>query len=176
MCVKHYDRWKTKGSPHKTAFHVEKHGLVKHSLYPTWQNMRRRCHYRKATEYHNYGGRGIRVCKRWDNSFSTFLKDMGEKPSSKHTLDRIDNDGDYTPENCRWATQVEQRMNTRVRVDNTSGYKGVSWNKRRSKWRAFINIDGQRIELGYYKYKGDAIKMRITAKSLLTANESKIVQ
>lgn len=80
--------------------------------YRTWQCMITRCNERYATEYKNYGGRGIKVCKRW-KKFENFLKDMGERPSGK-TLDRINNDGNYEPSNCRWATPKEQKRNSRT--------------------------------------------------------------
>ncbi len=81
--------------------------------YKLWQNMRARCNTQSATGYHRYGGRGIKVCERWLTSFDVFLGDVGLAPTSKHSLDRIDNDGIYEPGNVRWATQKEQCRNTR---------------------------------------------------------------
>ena len=76
-----------------------------------WENMKTRCYNEECKYYQNYGGRGISVCDEWRNSYQTFLKDMGRRPSSEHSIDRIDNDGDYKPSNCRWATHTEQNRN-----------------------------------------------------------------
>jgi hypothetical protein len=93
---------KTHGCSH---YHVTKE-------YGSWQGMKSRCNNPNDPEYKNYGGRGILVCDRWSNSFETFLSDMGERPENK-TLDRIDPNGNYTPENCKWSSPKEQLRNTR---------------------------------------------------------------
>jgi len=83
--------------------------------YMTWGRMKHRCYNPNNSGYRNYGGRGIKVCKRWEN-FEMFLSDMGPKPSKKHSIDRIDNDKGYSPSNCRWATKLQQARNKRDRL------------------------------------------------------------
>lgn len=83
--------------------------------YMAWVSMHQRCSNPSSASYVDYGARGIRVCERWA-SFESFLHDMGPRPSGEHSIDRVDNDGGYSPDNCRWATRVQQTRNTRRSV------------------------------------------------------------
>jgi hypothetical protein len=88
------------------------HGRTQTIEYRSWAHAKERCMNPNAKSYARYGGRGITMCRRWRNSFEAFFADMGPKPSPKHSLDRINNDGPYSPKNCRWATQLQQARNT----------------------------------------------------------------
>ena len=88
------------------------HGMTRTPTYRSWSHMVGRCRNPQNDAWHNYGGRGIQVCARW-NSFESFLADMGERPAGM-SIDRINNDGNYEPGNCRWATTKQQRMNART--------------------------------------------------------------
>src|ERR1039458_5005472 len=94
--------------------HIQ-HGLSTHPLYKTWLNIRQRCNTETCVDYRDYGGRGITVDPRWDD-FAVFLDDVGQRPSKQHSLDRIDNEGNYEPGNVRWATAKEQTANRRPAV------------------------------------------------------------
>lgn len=114
-------------------------GQTKHFLYSTYTGMKNRCYTKSHKMYAYYGGRGIKVCERWlgQNGFNNFVKDMGDKPTRQHTLDRINSDGDYEPENCKWSTRWEQSNNRR----NNGEIVGVYYIKQANQWRGQLVIN-----------------------------------
>ena len=111
-------------------------GMCRSPEYATWEAMKQRCYNPSQTGYQHYGGRGIGMCVRWRDSFTNFFDDMGPRPFPRATIDRIDNEGDYCPENCRWASHVEQGQNTRKTRRLT--YKGETMGLRAWARRAGI--------------------------------------
>ena len=117
---------------------VTKHGMTDTPTYMSWVAARSRCRYKKNIGYKSYGGRGIDICDRWYDSFKNFLEDMGERPEGT-SLDRIDGSKGYSPDNCRWATLVEQSSNRRHTSPCTSKYRGVSYKKTNGKWLSTLS-------------------------------------
>lgn len=101
----------------KIAASKTTHGWHGRPEYFVWKTMRQRCSNQNSKDYPDYGGRGIQICERWAD-FSAFITDMGARPSDGHSIDRIDPNGNYCPENCRWATASEQRLNQRRNKSN----------------------------------------------------------
>jgi len=138
------------------------HGMAGTSEYISWANMKARCFNPNYKHYSNWGGRGITVCDRWLNSFENFLADIGLKPTSKHSLDRIDNDGDYFPENCKWSTRVEQQNNRRYNHLITIGCVTLTiaqWTKEMGFGETVI---GDRLKLGWSEF--DAVMTPLRSK------------
>lgn len=100
--------------------------------YDAWVRMHQRCNNPMATQYKDYGGRGIKVCASW-KVYENFLADMGEAPEG-HSLDRINNNKGYCKENCRWATAKQQAQNRRMQSNNTSGVSGINFDKASGRW------------------------------------------
>lgn len=143
----------------------ESHHETKTRLYKIWIGMKSRCYYKASNSFKNYGGRGIIVCDEWIHSFKDFSEwAIKNGYDDSLTIDRIDPDGNYCPENCRWATMSVQEFNKRKSPKNTSGTTGVSYNKAMKKWVAYIRKDGKQHWLGSYKCIDDAIKARKDAE------------
>lgn len=138
-------------------------GMTKHPLYSTYRGMIQRCEDKNHVRYQYYGGRNIKVCTKWREDFFSFVRDMGEKPSLQHSLDRTNNEGDYTPENCRWANATEQTRNRSLFSNNTQGVTGVS--KHGKYFRAYINVNKERVWLGLFKDLGEAVNARLKGEA-----------
>lgn len=125
----------------ETRNSARRHGRVKDGEYRAWAGAKSRCFNQKNHAYSRYGGRGITMCDRWKNSFKNFLEDMGNRLTPNHSLDRIDNDGDYCPENCRWATPTEQANNTHKNHRITIGGFTLTV----AEWARKLEVDPDRI-------------------------------
>ena len=148
-----------------------KHGRSSTRLYQIWNQVVQRCTNPKSEKYEYYGGRGIKLCDRWLD-VDLFFVDM-EEVYDKHvdiygekdtTIDRIDPNGDYEPNNCRWTTRSQQSRNTRVRPTSLTGVHGVYWNDLRNKWEASISVGKRKKYLGIFDDVEEAIAVRKQAE------------
>lgn len=132
----------------------EKHGMSYTKIYRVWRGIIERCKDINNRNYQNYGGRGIDICERWEKSFSSFLVDMGNPPTKNHSIERIDNDGNYEPSNCRWATRKEQMNNKRNNV--FLEYNGKT--QTLSQWadEFGLPLETLRVRINRYKWSVDA--------------------
>lgn len=146
----------------------QKHGLSDHPVYDCWVAMKARCYNKKNHAYKWYGARGIKVCDQWLNSFEDFLNDMG-MPKGK-TLDRINVNGNYSPDNCRWITHQEQQLNR----TNNNKHPGVSYEKSRNKYVAEIRANNKRYFLGRFDLLEDAQHARRKAEVELWRTEAQL--
>lgn len=137
--------------------HFTVHGGNGSREYSSYISMLHRCYNDTRVGYDNYGGRGIKICDRWLESFKNFLQDMGERPENT-TLDRIDNDEGYCKENCRWSVKQVQSHNRRKKPEASSKYLGVCYNERYNKWSARITINGVTNFIGSFNNEVDAAK------------------
>jgi hypothetical protein len=152
MCSQHYQKWRAQGdalAPHGNTKHgFSPRNAPKSPEYHSWLCMIQRCTNPKQRSYQNYGGRGIKVCERW-GKFENFLADMGLRPTPEHSIERKDVNGNYEPNNCRWATKKEQARNARSNRLLTIGGRTQclnAWAEELGKERSVIK---QRLKLGW---------------------------
>lgn len=129
----------------------KKQPLIERPEYRSWNAMMQRCLNPKDPSYSRYGGKGVTVCDRW-RDFTVFLDEMGKRPDGT-SLDRIDNNGNYEPTNCRWASLAQQARNRGMNKRNTSGYKGVSWHPKGKNWRVKIYVKPKYFSVGLFADK-----------------------
>ena len=143
-----------------------RHGMTKTPEYDAWDGMKQRCFNPNHKRYSYYGARGITVCDRWKNSFENFLADMGSKPTPKHSIDRVNNDGNYCPDNCRWATKTEQENNKRnnkpLITIGKETYTIVQWENKMGYGARVIK---NRLKRGWSEYKAVMTPVRFRRNS-----------
>lgn len=130
-----------------------KSGTPEHN---TWRNIKARCYNKNNEDYPDYGGRGIKMCSRWLDSFENFFEDMGPRPSNKHSIERIDVNEGYSCVNCKWIENKNQARNKRKRKDNVSGKTGVRKHsvKGNDYWRVvWYDSDTDKMQNKYFSIK-----------------------
>ena len=160
FCQRHYAKYKRYGDPFFPDQRIRDYLSQKYrSEYRSLNGAIQRCHNANNPSYHQYGERGIKVCDRWRGArgFHNFMDDMGPKPSPEHSLDRINVDGDYCPENCRWADNNIQAVNTTRR--RACSFRGVRLCN--GYYHAYLRKDGIMHDGKYHRREEDAIRERI---------------
>lgn len=135
-----------------------KHGKTNTRLYSVFKDMKKRCYNNNSKSYAYYGGRGITISDEWLNDFMKFYNwSMENGYSETREIDRINNDSGYSSENCRWVDRSVNCINRRIDFkNNTSGYRGVSYNKNKKKWTARLSVNKSRIEIGLFETAEEA--------------------
>jgi len=149
------------------------HRMTGTSEHKAWGDMKSRCFNPNHKRYADWGGRGITVCDRWKNSFENFFADMGLKPTSRHSIDRINNDGDYCPENCKWSTRKNQQNNRRgnhLIIIKELTFTIAEWTEKKG-YKTTVIID--RLQLGWSEYDAVMTPIHISIKNKLIKIESK---
>jgi hypothetical protein len=150
--------------PSPGSFIMKTHGLYKHKLYKVWITIKQKCNNPKSSRYRWYGARGISVCPLWRDNFISFYEHVMALPNAMspgYSIDRIDNDGNYEPGNIRWATQSIQMTNSRMRVDNKSGFAGIFYISLKRKYIAYIYHHKKMRHIGWY----DDIETAVNARN-----------
>lgn len=143
-----------------------KHGMKGTKEYSIWCAMKGRCNNIKDPRFNDYGGRGIKVCDRWDYSFNNFYQDMGSIPGPNFSIDRIHNGSGYGPQNCKWSTHVEQARNQRNRKDNLTGVRGVA-KLMNGRYLARIGHNKEDLYIGTFSNLCEAAEARIAKEKEL---------
>lgn len=144
----------------------EHHNETKSRLYQIWIGIKTRCLRKTSTSYKNYGARGITICREWLDSFATFREwALSNGYSDELSIDRVNVDEGYSPENCRWVSKSVQSFNKRMPARNTSGHVGVSLNKQTNKWVAYISKNNKHHSLGSFNSFDDAVAAREAAEA-----------
>ncbi len=144
------------------ASNRKKHGMSGTKVHRAWKGMKQRCNNPSYDHYERYGGRGITYSKEWEE-FEKFYEDMGEPPSEKYQLDRINNDGNYCKENCRWVLPKDN-CNNRTQYKNKTGFTGVVENtSKKGRYSSYFNVNRKHVYVGTFDSPEEAYKARIEA-------------